>query len=252
MSEVTSSAAVTLTADATPDDVLAFWFGTPNIQDWNTRAYLQAGWAKWFFGKDVLFDITQRSSTSLIARAASAALDHDAGWCTARGLLARIILLDQFSRCAFRGTADAMAHDVLACRLARQLAEDASAFGSLLPVERFFVCLALSHSEDVADNRLHVELAARLADGASQAEAKGFFHSLHGFPHEHFETIQRFGRFPHRNTLLGRMSTDAEAAWLASPSCPGWARSQRRALLTYWDGRGLGDPVGFLLEFGCF
>ena len=70
-----------------------------------------------------------------------------------------------------------------------------------------------------------------------------FFATLKGLPHEHFETIERFGRFPHRNAVLSRQSTAEEAAWLASPTCLGWARSQKKAKLTYWDGSGLSELV---------
>ena len=221
--------------------VLRFWFGEAGT----TCDYFDAHWPRWFGGRDVLFDVAQRASVTLIR--ALAGSSPDATWDSPRGKLARIIALDQFSRCAFRGTPEAFAHDKIACRLARELAES-GAFDELLPVERFFVCVALSHAEDAADNQLHVELAARIGAGAP-ADVAAFFASLNGFPHEHAECIKRFGRFPHRNALLGRESRPEELAWLRADDCPGWARSQRPATLTYWRGRGLGDPVRFLLEF---
>ena len=241
---------MTLDPSASPDDVLIFWFGADG--DKNTVAYLQNGWTRWFMGQNLLFDLVQHSSTELIARAAGQG-PLPAGplgleWTKSRGKLARILLLDQFTRVAFRGTAQAFAHDELACDLARSLAGEG--FDELLPVERFFVALALSHAENLQDSKLHVDLAARLCSSLPAGhEVRGYFASLKGFPHEHFETIERFGRFPHRNALLGRPSTAAEEAWLISPSCPGWAKSQKRACLTYWNGRGLGDLIRFLLEF---
>ena len=63
------------------------------------------------------------------------------------------------------------------------------------------------------------------------------------------QVIERFGRFPHRNDVLGRASTEEERDYLVGDGCHGWARSQKKAKLTYWEGRGLGDPVRFLLEF---
>jgi hypothetical protein len=93
-----------------------------------------------------------------------------------------------------------------------------------------------------------VELAGRIANGAPP-EVEAFFTELPGFPNEHFQCIQRFGRFPSRNHLLGRETSPAEEAWLSSEDCPGWARSQQVATLVYWSGRGLGDQVRFLLEF---
>ena len=202
--------------DAGPDDVLTFWFGTADAACKNTVEYLQDGWRRWFFGKDLMFDIVQRNSTPLIEKVADPSFSL-AVWQTKRGVLARILLLDQFTRCAYRGTAQALAHDELACKLARQLATGDGGYQALLPVERFFVCLALSHAESLADSKLHVELAATLADGLSagspeHAAVNGYFGSLNGFPNEHFETIRRFGRFPHRNVLLGRPSTAEEIA----------------------------------------
>ena len=241
---------MTLDPSASPDDVLIFWFGADG--DKNTVAYLQNGWTRWFMGQNLLFDLVQHSSTELIARAAGQG-PLPAGplgleWTKSRGKLARILLLDQFTRVAFRGTAQAFAHDELACDLARSLAGEG--FDELLPVERFFVALALSHAENLQDSKLHVDLAARLCSSLPAGhEVRDYFAKLTGFPHEHFETIERFGRFPHRNALLGRSSTAAEEAWLLSPSCPGWAKSQKRACLTYWNGRGLGDVIRFLLEF---
>ena len=93
---------------ATPEGVLDFWFGKVE----NTVKYFEANWPKWFGGRDVIFDVAQRTSASLIHQLA--ALDNtksprDAAWDSARGKLARIIALDQFSRCAFRGTAEAFA-----------------------------------------------------------------------------------------------------------------------------------------------
>ncbi|KAL1504446.1 hypothetical protein AB1Y20_010852 [Prymnesium parvum] len=229
-----------LPEDASPEDVLAFWFG-PADADTASRAYLTSRMPRWFGGADLMFDIAQRGMRPLIARVARAELAEPA-WHTPRGLLAQILVLDQINRSAHRGTAAAFAHDAAACRLARRLAEGGG-FETLAPVHRFFVCIALSHSEQLADSELHVALAARLGD------ATGYFASLDGFPHEHYETVARFGRFPHRNALLGRPSTPEEAAWLASPSCPAWARSHARAALHYFDGRGLADPIRFLLEF---
>jgi uncharacterized protein (DUF924 family)/glutathione S-transferase len=243
---------MSLDPTTSPDDVLIFWFGAAADGDKNTVVYLQNGWKRWFMGQDLLFDLVQHSSKELIARAAGQG-PLPAGplgleWTTSRGKLARILLLDQFTRVAFRGTAQAFAHDELACDLARSLASEG--FDELLPVERFFVALALSHAENLQDSKLHVDLAVRLCSSLPAGhEVRDYFAKLTGFPHEHFETIERFARFPHRNALLGRSSTAAEEAWLLSPSCPGWAKSQKRACLTYWNGRGLGDVIRFLLEF---
>jgi len=206
---------MSLDPTTSPDDVLIFWFGAAADGDKNTVVYLQNGWKRWFMGQDLLFDLVQHSSKELIARAAGQG-PLPAGplgleWTTSRGKLARILLLDQFTRVAFRGTAQAFAHDELACDLARSLAREG--FDELLPVERFFVALALSHAENLQDSKLHVDLAVRLCSSLPAGhEVRDYFANLKGFPHEHFETIERFGRYPHRNALLGRSSTAAEEA----------------------------------------
>ena len=72
-----------------------------------------------------------------------------------------------------------------------------------MPIERFFVTLALSHAEDVVANKLHVDLAQpdRLVGppGQMPQDLSDFFPSIPGCPHEHYDTVSRFGRFPHRN-----------------------------------------------------
>ncbi|KAJ8602369.1 hypothetical protein CTAYLR_004208 [Chrysophaeum taylorii] len=205
------------------------------IVDEETVAYLQAGWRRWFFGEDVLFEVAQREAAALVRRAATET------WSSDRGILAQIILLDQVSRCAFRGTAEAYAYDSRASELAKGAPVELYS-----AIERFFVCLALSHAEDVALNWLHVEIAGRIGEGAPP-EIGEYFKSIPGFPNEHWDAVRRFGRFPHRNAVLGRESTPDEVRWLEDP--PAWARSQSRATFVYWNGRGLGDPVRFLLEF---
>jgi uncharacterized protein (DUF924 family) len=121
----------------------------------------------------------------------------------ARTLLAAIIVMDQFSRNMFRGTPRAFASDPLA----RQLAEQLLAHGldlAMTDAERYFVYLPFEHSE----NREHQALAVRLIEQLSDESWKDYALS-------HQATILRFGRFPHRNLILGRTSTEDEVAYLA-------------------------------------
>lgn len=124
------------------------------------------------------------------------------------GALALTILLDQVPRNLFRGSAKAFATD---CR-ARRVADAALARGferHLLPVQRQFFCLPFMHSENMADQRRSLKL---YADLRLYAETRDVIDNAI----EHFEVIARFGRFPHRNAVLGRESTDAEEAYLAA------------------------------------
>jgi uncharacterized protein (DUF924 family) len=121
----------------------------------------------------------------------------------ARTLLAAIIVMDQFSRNMFRGTPRAFATDPLA----RQLADQLLAHGldlAMTPEERYFVYLPFEHSED----REHQARAVRLIEQLGDA-------SWNDYARSHQATILRFGRFPHRNLILGRTSTDDELAYLA-------------------------------------
>lgn len=128
---------------------------------------------------------------------------HCDGWIqTPHGALALLVLLDQFPRNAFRGTAHMYATDGLARMFARQ----AETLGHMQRVEegfRVFFVYPFTHSEDPADQEVSLTLAARLG-GERAAGMRG-----------HHDIIRRFGRFPHRNPALGRESTAAERAFLA-------------------------------------
>jgi uncharacterized protein (DUF924 family) len=173
------------TAPVEPQYVLTFW-----------RA---AGPDKWF-AKDTAFDdeIRVRFLATYEAAAARTLAWDD----TAEGALALLIVLDQFPRNMFRGSARAFAADPLA----RELATRAIARGFDLAVavpERGFFYLPFEHSETLADQERGVALnrASGDADALKWAE-------------RHADIIRRFGRFPHRNAVLGRATTAEEQAFL--------------------------------------
>ena len=162
-------------------------------------AYWQRSSAHWF-SKDRGFDERFRERfLSLHLAAASRRCD---GWMDdATGALALMILLDQYPRNAFRGTAHMYATDGLALHFARQ----AEARGYMNAVEapmRLFFCLPFAHSEDLADQD-HADELNTLIGPAAREHALG-----------HRNIIVRFGRFPHRNPVLGRQTTAAEQAFL--------------------------------------
>lgn len=158
-----------------------------------------AGRERWF-SKDDAFDAELRARFGdLHLRAARRELD---GWArTAQGALALVLLLDQFPRNAFRGTAHMYATDPLARRFAR-LALEAGFDGAVAAELRPFLYLPFMHSEDAADQERSVALNRSLGDD-SEKYALG-----------HRDIVRRFGRFPHRNALLGRESTPEERAFL--------------------------------------
>lgn len=122
-----------------------------------------------------------------------------------RGRLAEIIVLDQFSRNMFRGSARAFATDAMALVLAQE-AVAAGADAALAPTERVFMYMPYMHSE----SPLIHQMAERLFRDSGQS-------SNHDFELRHKAIIDRFGRYPHRNAVLGRESTPEELAFLAEP-----------------------------------
>lgn len=176
---------------SSPDDVLEFWF-SPRVRP------------KWFIRSDDLDREISETFGELHARAASGALD---GWAaTPRGALALVILLDQMPRNMFRGTSEAFATDPQARAVTR--AALASEFDhDLSQEERLFLYLPLEHSEDLADQERCVELMRQLDDTPTWLD----------YAIQHRDIIARFGRFPHRNGVLGRDSTPEECEFLVLP-----------------------------------
>ena len=181
--------------------MLDFWFGAANTPEHGQRRAL------WFRKDDVFDDLIRVRFLSLYARAAAGDLD---AWRQApRSLLALIVVLDQFSRNIFRGQAQAFATDVQALAAARHMLACAWDV-SLSPLERCFGYLPFEHAEDLATQQRAVELFAAL-DGDTQVG------DMSEWARRHHAVIARFGRFPHRNAVLDRVSTPAELEFLAQP-----------------------------------
>ena len=165
---------------------------------------------RWYAPDDQLDDEIRRNFGVAMERARSGALS---GWQeTAEGALALVILLDQFTRNAYRGTAAAFSGDAMA----RQVATGAldRGFDTALPLPgRLLLYHPFEHSEDLGDQRRSVALFARLA-AESQSEWREYIESFLRYARAHLEVIEQFGRFPHRNEILGRESAPAERDWL--------------------------------------
>ncbi|WP_439573961.1 DUF924 family protein [Phreatobacter sp.] len=164
------------------------------------RFWTEAGRERWFT-KDEGFDGDfRRRFEALHWAAARRELDHWAE--SAEGLLGLLILLDQFPRNCFRRTGHMYATDPLARMIARNAVE--RGLDQQVPeTVRLFVYLPFAHSEDLADQQLSVRLQSAL--GAEQE----------GHARGHHDIIVRFGRFPHRNRILGRETTAEEAEFLS-------------------------------------
>ena len=124
---------------------------------------------------------------------------------TARGRLAEILVLDQFSRNVWRGTPRSFAQDGMALVLAQE-AVAAGALAQLGPVERGFLLMPWMHSESRV---IHAEAERLFHENAPEAN--------YDFELKHKAIVDRFGRYPHRNAILGRASTGEEAAFLETP-----------------------------------
>ena len=191
-----------MSTDTRIREVLQFWFGAPGDPHHNrTRP-------EWF-RKDDRFDEEIRARFgALIDEALSKACEH---WCTSvDGTLAYILTLDQFTRNVHRGTPKSFAGDGQALAAARALV--ASGADRNLPgVHRQFVYLPFEHAENLAAQDESMRLFTALAEG--HAELAG----LPAWAEKHRVIIARFGRFPHRNAILGRKSTPEEEAFLREP-----------------------------------
>ena len=182
--------------DALAAEILGFWFGDGAAER-----------PEWF-RKDPAFDAAIRERFDA---AVEAALDGaHAEWCAEpRGALALTILLDQFTRNIFRDTPRMFSGDARA--LAVATAEvDAGRDRALGRYERQFLYLPFEHAEDLAAQERSIALFRRLAAEEGLA-------SLVEWAEKHAVIIRRFGRYPHRNAILGRPSTPEEIAFLAEP-----------------------------------
>lgn len=190
----------------TPASIHEFWFGT-QADD----AAVAAERARLWWAKDEQADREiERRFAAWVERAARGELD---GWAaTPPGRLALILLTDQFPRNIYRGTPQSFAFDRHALAWCRQgLA--AGMDGALRPIERVFFYLPLEHAESMADQELSVALFERLAAGVEPAQRAAFDGFL-DYARRHRDVVARFGRFPHRNRILGRASSVEELAFL--------------------------------------
>jgi uncharacterized protein (DUF924 family) len=168
-------------------------------------AWRAAGPARWF-AKDEAFDDARRDSFEALHF--SAARGELADWAeTAEGALALLLLTDQIPRNIFRGSAHAFATDPMAREIAARAVE-ADLHLQLEPALRPFIFLPFEHSESLADQDCAMALFEAHARDAGDAESLKW-------AVVHRDIIERFGRFPHRNAVMGRISTEEELRFLS-------------------------------------
>ncbi len=190
-------------------EILGYWFGSEAGDAATAKAQRKLWWSK---DETIDADIRARFADRVAAAATGA---HDDWAATPRGRLALILLLDQFPRNMYRDSPQAFACDPLACKLALD-GIAAGADQSLRPIERVFCYLPLEHAESLELQERCVELFKTLLAGVP-AQDKPVFSGYLDYALRHREIIQRFGRFPHRNRILGRASTQEETVFLNQP-----------------------------------
>jgi uncharacterized protein (DUF924 family) len=182
-------------------DILDFWFAD------GPDTFRQA----WFQRDDGFDTEIRRRFSALVVPAREGALDDWAA--TPEGALALFLVLDQFPRNLFRGSPEAFASDAHALRLARRLVIGGRMDLALPPTQRVFLYLPFEHAEELAAQDQSVALFEGLRDHPAHAQPNGTI----DYAWRHRAVIARFGRFPHRNAVLGRESTPAELTYLAQP-----------------------------------
>jgi uncharacterized protein (DUF924 family) len=193
-----------------PERVLDFWFADAAREP----SAAQARSSFWYGGaasaKEIDREIAQRFGERVRAAAAG---ELDSWAATARGRLALVILLDQFPRNLHRGTARAFEHDARALALSREGVANGH-LEELSPVEQVFLLMPYQHVEDLAMQREGAALYDRIAADAPR-EWRPYLEYTRDYARRHLAIVERFGRFPHRNEVLGRAAAAEETAYLA-------------------------------------
>lgn len=181
-------------------EIYEFWFGKPGeAGHGDVREF-------WFGGGPALDREIRDRFLGHYDRAAAGECEN---WTSdARSWIALIVLLDQFPRNIFRGDKQSFAADPLVREYARRLVAS-PLHAELITVEKVFAYLPYEHSEDINDQKKCVALYRALEPHVAKDE-------WIEFAVQHYDIIRQFGRFPHRNNILGRENTPEEAAWLAS------------------------------------
>lgn len=203
-------ASITDEDQARIDAILAFWFKEQAL----SAPQIDRRMDIWF-SEDAIFDHEIKKNFADDVEAASEGkLNHWAA--DAHGRLAVILLIDQFRRNIYRGTADAFSHDKLALKLCVEGAMEKKD-QSLTPIQRVFFYMPLQHAESRRVQEKSLALYERLADAVSPTYRETFL-TVAQFAELHKDIIDQFGRFPHRNKLLGRDNTSEEQQYLDGDS----------------------------------
>ncbi len=226
-------------AQRTPEAVLDFWLGPLRTAADASRENWKRGMLKWRVGP---FARSAENQSSLRAQRAWCEQMHREGlehffrdplWSTPKGLLAKLIAIDQFPRSVYRGTACAYAHDSLAAALSLQACEADLESTHYNVIERFWIYIPLSHAEDLTLQERSIEKLSRWsADLIAEAPPeRRRINEFVGWSFvkaiiEHSEALLLFDRFPHRNAIMQRPHRGGESRYLADALRPLWSFTQ--------------------------
>ncbi len=192
------------------DEILSFWFKEQAL----SAPQIDRRMDTWFSEDSVFDHEIEKEFLDDIERASKGELNYWAD--EPRGRLALIILIDQFRRNIYRNTAKAFSKDKLALKLCVEGAMEKKDKG-LTPIQKVFFYMPLQHAESAKVQAKSVELFMRLAESVSPTYRETFL-TIAQFAELHRDIIDQFGRFPHRNELLGRENTPEEDEYLAGDS----------------------------------
>lgn len=215
MSETTKNLSIPIAHALDPrlSQVLEYWLGAefPDNASALTRQQL------WFTKSETTDEEIRKLFGGLLQEALMGKLDGEALE-QPLGMLAVLIVLDQFTRNAYRGTAKSFAGDERALALALKAIDLGWDTDESIPtVARIFMYLPLEHSEDLLMQEHSVVAFEQLHQEAATPELREFFATTLDYAIRHREVIAQFGRFPHRNAMLGRESTVSERDYLSKP-----------------------------------
>jgi uncharacterized protein (DUF924 family) len=195
--------------------VLDFWFSATELD----APQIDSRMERWFSTDRALDELIGDEFGELVDQALAGKLDDWAR--TAEGRLALILLLDQFCRNIYRGSAKAFAGDRAALKLCVE-GSMGNEYKTLAPIQRVFFFMPLQHAESTGVQDKSVRIYTALVDSVSDT-LKETFLTFAQFAELHRDIVARFGRFPHRNRHLGRPNTPEEDAYLAADA-PGFGQ----------------------------
>lgn len=191
------------------EDILNYWFGDYK----ESASYLSEKMPFWFVRDNEVDDHIRTKFLHLIETYDKGLFPLDVWKSHPKGFLALIILFDQFPRNIFREDPQAYAYDLLGLALAREFISSGKV-GQLRTFEKLFVYLPFEHSESLVVQSESVSFFSNL-QSESNAETKPFLEMALDYAQKHHFVIEKFGRYPHRNEVLGRESTPEERTFLA-------------------------------------